>query len=714
MPAYRRFLDACRFVNIKQVKSIVEEVGVQHLGTLVLFRDNVGRTPLMYIVDGPEDQFHNDRNEITLLLLKHLSNQDVNMTDYVGNTALHYVCHHGNIPLLTLLLRHEANISMINNDGESCVTVAARGGYTNCIALLLSSYHSTSSSSSSSSISSSSLTTTTLVSSSSLVSKSSPFSSPKSVSSSSLSSSSSSSLSNNEVYRTSKSIKGDNDDNETPIVIYGSAKIIIFITQKLMDLVNKRSKYGSALYVAIQFDQYDTAELLLKCQSKVNSKSVSSDGLTCLMQAVMNGSMNMVALLLQYDADVMLKDKYGMSCLYKAAIKGHINIMRMLRDYICITKHKEEEREEEEKDKAIFISILNEQDYIYKETMLMKAARLGYHDIVSQLLDWGADVLIRNNSNNDAVHNARTIEIKTLLQAAVVIANNKKKQQQQQRHQPHKVIRRKNRPSNTTPVSIVTDDRAASISTIVSMNTTLNRKSHHHHHHPILQDKKYDVDIHKINKNNSDNNNYNKYDNDIDKLKKVDGRKLDVYKRDNSVVRSSEKVSYSMKVNLRMTNNSSFRNKNHDNHDETEEGSHQNHRSNDHCNDNNNNDLSIQNHHHHDYQHSYICTSLSNLMLQRDEMDILQSIYTQDELVIITPSPDNPGDLSPVLLFKINSFLSSPSSLSGSLSLRFTMPEGYPSSTCIEVEVIIQDISMMDFTFARREQLCEIIVSIAT
>jgi GDPmannose 4,6-dehydratase len=45
------------------------------------------------------------------------------------------------------------------------------------------------------------------------------------------------------------------------------------------------------------------------------------------------------------------------------------------------------------------------------------------------------------------------------------------------------------------------------------------------------------------------------------------------------------------------------------------------------------------------------------LMLQRDEMDILQSIYTQDEFVIITPSPDNPGDLSPVLLFKINSFL---------------------------------------------------------
>ena len=714
MPAYRRFLDACRFVNIKQVKSIVEEVGVQHLGTLVLFRDNVGRTPLMYIVDGPEDQFHNDRNEITLLLLKHLSNQDVNMTDYVGNTALHYVCHHGNIPLLTLLLRYEVNITMINNDGESCVTVAARGGYTNCIALLLSNYHSISSSSSSSSISSSSsssLTTTTLVSSSSLVSKSSPSSSPKSVSSSSLSSSSS----NNEVYRTSKSIKGDNDDNETPIVIYGSAKIIIFVTQKLIDLVNKRSKYGSALYVAIQFDQYDTAELLLKCQSKVNSKSVSSDGLTCLMQAVMNGSMNMVALLLQYDADVMLKDKYGMSCLYKAAIKGHINIMRMLRDYICITKHKEEEREEEEKDKAIFISILNEQDYIYKETMLMKAARLGYHDIVSQLLDWGADVLIRNNSNNDAVHNARTIEIKTLLQAAVMTANNKRKQQQQQqqKHQPHKLIRRKNRPSNTTAVSIVIDDRATSISTIVSMNTTLNRKSHHHHH-PILQDKKYDVDIHKINKNNSDNNNYNKYDNDIDKLKKVDGRKLDVYKRDNSVVRSSEKVRYSMKVNLRMTNNSSFRNKNHDNHDETEEGSHQNHRSNDHCNDNNNNDLSIQNHYHHDYQHSYICTSLSNLMLQRDEMDILQSIYTQDELVIITPSPDNPGDLSPVLLFKINSFLSSPSSLSGSLSLRFTMPDGYPSSTCIEVEVIIHDISMMDFTFARREQLCEIIVSIAT
>ena len=700
MPAYRRFLDACRFVNIKQVKSIVEEVGVQHLGTLVLFRDNVGRTPLMYIVDGPEDQFHNDRNEITLLLLKHLSNQDVNMTDYVGNTALHYVCHHGNIPLLTLLLSYEANISMINNDGESCVTVAARGGYTNCIALLLSSYHSTSSSSSSS-ISSSTLTTTS-VSSSSLVSKSSPSSSPISVSSSS--------SSNNEVYRNSKSIKGDNDDNETPIVIYGSAKIIIFVTQKLMDLVNKRSKYGSALYVAIQFDQYDTAELLLKCQSKVNSKSVSSDGLTCLMQAVMNGSMNMVALLLQYDADVMLKDKYGMSCLYKAAIKGHINIMRVLRDYICITKYKEEE---EEKEKAIFISILNEQDYIYKETMLMKAARLGYHDIVSQLLDWGADVLIRNNSNNDAVHNARTIEIKTLLQAAVMTANNKKQQQQQQqqqqqRHQPHKVIRTKNRPSNTTAVSIIIDDRAAPISTIVSMNTTLNRKSHHHHHNPILQDKKYDIDIHKINKNNNYNNdNNNKYGNDIDKLAKGDGRKLDVYKKDSS-------VSNSVKVNLRMTNNSSFRNKNHDNHDETEEGSHQNHRSNDHCNGNNNDDLSIQNNHNHDYQHSYICTSLSNLMLQRDEMDILQSIYTQDELLIITPSPDNPGDLSPVLLFKINSFLSSPSSLSGSLSLRLTMPDGYPSSTCIEVEVIIQDISMMDFTFARREQLCEIIVSIAT
>jgi ankyrin repeat protein len=681
MPAYRRFLDACRFVNIKQVNSIIDEVGEIHLGTLVLFRDNVGRTPLMYIVDGPEDQFHHDRNEITSLLLKHLSNQDVNMTDYVGNTALHYVCHHGNIPLLNLLLRYEANINMINNDGESCVTVAARGGYTNCIALLLSSYQSISSPSSSSP-------------SSSLVSKSSSSSSPISVSS------------YNEVNRTDKSIEGDNDDNETPIVIYGSTKILICVTQKLMELINKRSKYGIALYVAIQFDHYDTADLLLKCRSKVNSKSVSSDGMTCLMQAVMNGSMNMVALLLQYDADVMLKDKYGMSCLYKAAIKGHINIMMMLRDYICITKHQEQQQqpeEEEEKGKAIFTSILNEQDYIYKETMLMKAARLGYRDIVTLLLDWGADVLIRNNSNNDAVHNARTVEIKTLLQAAVVIAK-KKKQQQQQQQQPHKVVRRKNRPSNTA-ASIIIDDRSTSISTIVSINTTLNHKSRHHHHHPSLQDKKYDVNIHKSIKNNSDNNN-------IDKLEKGDVRKLDVYKKDNSVFESSEKISYSVKVNLRMTNNSSFSNKNYDNHDETEKGSHQNQRSNDHCNDYNKNDLSIQNHHHHDYQHSYICTSLSNLMLQRDEMDILQSIYTQDELLIITPSPDNLGDLSPVLLFKINSFLSSPSSLSGSLSLRFTMPDGYPLSTCIEVEVIIQDISMMDFTFVRREQLCEILVSL--
>ena len=278
-------------------------------------------------------------------------------------------------------------------------------------------------------------------------------------------------------------------------------------------------------------------------------------------------------------------------------------------------------------------------------------------------------------------------------------ANNKKKQQQQQQ-QPHKVVRRKNRNSNAVTPSTVIDGCSTSTSTIVSSNTTLNHKSHHH-----------DVDNHKINKNNSENNN----NNDNNRLNKGVVRKLDVYRKNNSVIQSSEKVNYSVKVNLRMTNDnntsSSLHNKNNDD-DGEEDHSHQSNNSNDHCIDNNN-DLNIQHHHHHDHQQtSYICTSLSNLMLQRDEMDILQSIYTQDELLIITPSPNNLGDFSPVLLFKINSFLSSQSSLSGLLSLRFTMPDGYPSSTCIEVEIIIQDLSMMDLTFARREQLCEIIVSL--
>lgn len=49
----------------------------------------------------------------------------VNQKNIQGNTSIHYACYLGDIKILETLHQLGANLDAINNDGQSCLHVAA-------------------------------------------------------------------------------------------------------------------------------------------------------------------------------------------------------------------------------------------------------------------------------------------------------------------------------------------------------------------------------------------------------------------------------------------------------------------------------------------------------------------------------------------------------------------------------------------------------------
>jgi ankyrin repeat protein len=62
---------------------------------------------------------------------------DLNLSDNIGQTAVHWACKEGHIESLKLLLKRGANISQKNFDGETPMDYAREQGFSECEDLLL-------------------------------------------------------------------------------------------------------------------------------------------------------------------------------------------------------------------------------------------------------------------------------------------------------------------------------------------------------------------------------------------------------------------------------------------------------------------------------------------------------------------------------------------------------------------------------------------------
>lgn len=119
-----------------------------------------------------------------------------------------------------------------------------------------------------------------------------------------------------------------------------------------------------------------------------------------------------------------------------------------------------------------------------------------------------------------------------------------------------------------------------------------------------------------------------------------------------------------------------------------------------------------------------VCSTESNAAQQRDEIEVLDSIYGTD-IAIVRPAPIAMGNPTGSLLINICSqqFMSNfersstmkidggPIRWAGQLKLKFEMSAGYPDDDSPVVELETGTLSMIDFSIAMRRSLLNTVVS---
>ncbi|EDW82692.2 uncharacterized protein Dwil_GK24998 [Drosophila willistoni] len=177
-------------------------------------------------------------------------------------------------------------------------------------------------------------------------------------------------------------------------------------------LAPMREYPGTCLHLVAHSGTLQMAYLLLckgaSSQDFVNV--VDSELRTALMCAVMNEKCDMLNLFLQCGADVAIKGPDGKTSLHIAAKMGNVEATQLIVDSYRASRNI-----------SNFLSFIDAQDE-GGWTAMVWAAELGHTDIVSLLLNHGADPNICDNDNNtvlhwSALHNDGLETITVLLQA---------------------------------------------------------------------------------------------------------------------------------------------------------------------------------------------------------------------------------------------------------------------------------------------------------
>ncbi|XP_023861046.1 dynein axonemal heavy chain 12 isoform X1 [Salvelinus sp. IW2-2015] len=170
---------------------------------------------------------------------------------------------------------------------------------------------------------------------------------------------------------------------ETPLflaVVCGLRENATFLLQNgcCPDLQNDDEE--SPLVAAIVNDQYDCASLLLRCNAKVDQTGDLER--TALHEASLLGLDNFVNLLLQSGANPNARDVDKLTPLALAAETGHLNVVEVLLQKGASVQSQTE------------------------GSVLFEAVASGNPDIISLLLDYGADPDMPNHSGHLPIHRA--------------------------------------------------------------------------------------------------------------------------------------------------------------------------------------------------------------------------------------------------------------------------------------------------------------------
>ncbi|KTG42927.1 hypothetical protein cypCar_00000503 [Cyprinus carpio] len=174
---------------------------------------------------------------------------------------------------------------------------------------------------------------------------------------------------------------------ETPLflaVVHGLRENATFLLQNGCDPDCRNEDDDSALVAAIKNDQYDLALLLLRYNATVDQKG--SLQRTALHEASVLGLDNFVYLLLQSGADPNIVDVCEHTPLGLAAQAGHFNVVEILLQKGA--------------------SVWSKPQSPGSASVLFDAAASGNPDIISLLLEYGADPNVPTHTGHLPIHRA--------------------------------------------------------------------------------------------------------------------------------------------------------------------------------------------------------------------------------------------------------------------------------------------------------------------
>ncbi len=131
-----------------------------------------------------------------------------------------------------------------------------------------------------------------------------------------------------------------NEKGKTPIELAAENKqwkcVVIIANSKKEEENAHDSRYGSALLEAVKADELNVAKKLLKASASLNWQTTADEN-RLLHHAVLNNNPEMISLLLEYGANLTLKNKDGRTLIQLAAEYKHWNCV------VTIANSKKEE-----------------------------------------------------------------------------------------------------------------------------------------------------------------------------------------------------------------------------------------------------------------------------------------------------------------------------------------------------------------------------------
>ena len=130
----------------------------------------------------------------------------------------------------------------------------------------------------------------------------------------------------------------------------------------------------------------DVVELLLTANVGIN-KPRKGDGSSSIMMACHNGHIEIVRILMESGADVMLGNKMGLNAFGCAAMAGHLEIVKLLYEYFASIKDGKE---------LDLNALVDYQDGVNGWTPLMSACQNGHLSTVQLLVNRNCDINLKN------------------------------------------------------------------------------------------------------------------------------------------------------------------------------------------------------------------------------------------------------------------------------------------------------------------------------